>query len=69
MIMKYLEYLIYIFGILAGLAILLGAFDFVFDIELFKVNHDINYFHAASSFLLVSISCILYLILKHKKSE
>ena len=45
-----------------------GAFDFVFDVELFKVNHDINYFHAASSFLLVSISCTLSLILKQKQN-
>ena len=67
--MKYLEYLIWISGILAGIIILLGALDFVFDVELFKVNHDINYFHAASSFLLVSISCILYLILKQKKAD
>jgi hypothetical protein len=66
--MKYLEYIIWIFGILGGIAILLGAFDFVFDIELFKVNHDITYFQAASSFLLVSISCTLYLILKQKQN-
>lgn len=65
--MKYLEYLIWISGIIAGLFLLLGAIDFVFDVELFKVNHDINYFHAASSLLLVSICCTLYLILKQKK--
>ncbi len=65
--MKYLEYLTWISGILAGIFLLLGALDFFFDAELFKVNHDINYFHAANSMLLVCISCTLYLIYKQKK--
>ena len=65
--MKYLEYLIWIFGFLAGIILILGAIDLVFDAELFQVNHDVNYFHVANSCLLVTICCILYLILKQKK--
>ena len=65
--MKYLEYLIWIFGIIAGIFLILGAIDFVFDAELMKINHDINYFHAANSMLLVAICCTLYLIYRQKK--
>ena len=66
-IMKYLEYLIWIFGILAGLLMLLGSIDFIFCADLIAVNHVVNYFHVANSFLLVCISCVLYLIWKNKK--
>ena len=65
--MKYLEYLIWIFSFLAGIILLLGAVDLVFDAELFQVNHDVNYFHVANSALLAAIFCTLYLILKQKK--
>ena len=65
--MKYLEYLTWIFGILAGLILLLGSIDLIFDAELFKVNHAVNYFHVANSALLVCICCTLILILKQKK--
>lgn len=67
--MKYLEYLIWIFGVLAGIILLLGAIDLVFDAELFQVNHDVNYFHVANSCLLMAICCTLFLILKQKKEE
>ena len=65
--MKYLEYLIWVFGILAGLIMLLGVIDFLFEAELFHIVHVVNYFHVASSFLLASICCTLYLILNQKK--
>ncbi len=65
--MKYLEYLIWIFGILAGLLILLGSIDFLFGANLIPVNHVVNYFHVANSFLLVCIFSTLYLIWKNKK--
>ncbi len=65
--MKYLEYLIWILGILAGLIILLGALDFLFEVELLGVNHVVNYFHVANSLLLVCICSTLYLIWNHKK--
>ena len=67
--MKYLENLILVSGILAGLILLLGAIDFFFEVNLIPVVHVVNYFHVANSFLLVSIGCTLYLILKHKKGE
>ena len=67
--MKYLENLIWVSGSLAGLIMLLGAIDLIFEVDLIPVNHVINYFHVANSFLLVSICCALYLILKHKKGE
>ena len=65
--MKYLVYIIWSFGILAGLIILLGVIDFFFKIELVRVNHVINYFQVASTFLLVCIGCTLYLIWKKKE--
>ncbi len=65
--MKYLEYLTWIFGILAGLIMLLGLIDLVFEAELIRVNHVVNYFHVATSLLLASICCTLYLIWMKKK--
>ncbi len=65
--MKYLENLVWICGVIAGLLMLLGAIDLIFEVDLVPVNHVVNYFHVANSFLLVSICCTLYLILKQKK--
>jgi len=67
--MKYLEYLIWVFGILAGLVLLVGVLDFFSNFEPVYVNHVINYFHVANSFLLVCICCTLYLIWNKKKEE
>ncbi len=67
--MKYLEYLIWIFGILAGVVLLMGVVDFLFEAELVKVVHVINYFHVANSFLLVCICCTVYLIWKKSKQS
>ena len=67
--MKYLEALTWIFGILAGLLMLLGLIDLVFKAELIPVNHVVNYFHVASSLLLASICCTLYLIWTKTKSD
>lgn len=64
--MKYLKYLIWFFGVLAGLIILMGVIDLFFEVELVRVNHVINYFHVANSFLLVCIGCTLYLIWNKK---
>ncbi|MFC2116498.1 hypothetical protein ACFLTU_08475 [Bacteroidota bacterium] len=65
--MKYLEYLIWVFGILAGVIMLLGVIDLLFEAEIFRIVHVVNYFHVASSLLLGSICCTLYLIMKQKK--
>ena len=67
--MKYLEYLSWFFGLLAGLIMLLGVIDFFFGAELVTVNHVINYFQVATSFLLASICCILYMIWNKKKQS
>ena len=65
--MKYLDYLIWVFGILAGLLLLLGVLDFLFEVDVFGVVHVINYFHVANSFLLVCVCCTLYLMWNKKK--
>jgi len=65
--MKYLEYLIWVFGVLAGVILLFGVIDFFFHAELIAVNKAINYFHVVNSFLLVCICCTLYLIWNKKK--
>lgn len=67
--MKYLEYLIWVFGILAGIILLLGVVDLIFAADLFPVNHVINYFHVANSLLLVCICCTTFLILKKKDQD
>ncbi len=65
--MKYLEYLTWILGTLAGLIILLGTIAFVFDIHFFGVNHVVNFFHVANSFLLMCICISVFLIWKGTK--
>ena len=62
--MKFLEYLVWGAGILAGSLIILGVVAFIFDIRPFGVNHVVNFFHVANSFLLMAIC--LTLILKRK---
>ena len=65
--MKFLEYLIWISGIGAGIVLILAAIDFIFAVDIIYVVHVVNYFHVANSLLLVSICCTLYLIFKEKK--
>ena len=70
--MKHIENLMWASGILAGVIMLLGALDLlflIFKVDLIPVVHVVNYFHVASSFLLVSICCGIYLILKQKKGD
>ena len=67
--MKYLEYLIWVFGILAGLVLLLAAIDFVFKVDVIPVNHVVNYFHVANTCLLICLCSTLYLIWNQKKGE
>jgi len=65
--MKYLEYLIWIAGILAGLLMILGIISFIFSVRFFGINHVVNYYHVANSFLLVVVCSILYMKLKGEK--
>jgi len=65
--MKYLEYLVWILGIVAGLLILLATIAFIFKLRFFGVNHVVNYFHVANSLLLMCICISLFLNCKGKK--
>ena len=65
--MKYLEYLIWIAGILAGLLMILGIISFIFSVRFFGINHVVNYYHVANSFLLAAIGLILFLKWKGEK--
>ena len=58
--MKALKIIVWISGIIAGILILLGVLTLILQTHLFGVKHVINYFHAANSFLLMSICCLLY---------
>ena len=60
--MKYLEYLIWIFGGLAGVILLLGVIDFFFHAELISVNKAVNYFHV------VSMESDFFVVLVFKRS-
>ena len=67
--MKYLEVFSWVFGILAGIVMLLGVLDFFFEAELVPVNHVINYFHVATTFLLAAVCCTVYLIWSSRKQS
>jgi len=70
--MKITEILVWIFGLLAGVIIILAAISFISGIKIFGVNHVINLFHVANTFLLAAIGCTLYLYyleIKSKKSN
>lgn len=55
-------------GIIAGLLILFGCIHFFFTRAAFLgVNHAVNYFHVANSFLLMAICIQLYL--RNQKAE
>jgi len=58
--MKALHYLAWVSGIVAGIIILLGFIALIFKTSFFGMNHVVNYFHVASSLLLLSICCLLY---------
>jgi hypothetical protein len=65
--MKYLEYLIWIAGIVAGLLMIFGIIAYFFEARVLGVNHVVNYYHAANSFLLMAICLTLFLKWKEKK--
>jgi hypothetical protein len=46
-------------GICASLIIVLGAASLVFNKSLFGLVHVVNYYHVASSLLLLAILCVL----------
>ena len=67
--MKIFEFFIWIFGILAGVIIVLAAIAFIFGTKIFGVVHVVNMFHVANTCLLVAIGSILFLQYWDKKSK
>ncbi len=57
--MKNLNLFAWIFGIIALILMFLGFVDFLFSPKFLFVNHAINYFHVANSFLLLTICVVL----------
>jgi hypothetical protein len=66
--MKNLNLFAWISGIIALVLMFLGFIDFLFSPEFLFVNHAINYFHVANSFLLLTI-CIALLDKCKSKTE
>jgi hypothetical protein len=64
--MKALQLIAWIAGAIAVILVLIGTAAYIFDFRLFGVNHVINYFHVANSYLLVAI---LSLLLKKSLKE
>lgn len=67
--MKIFEFFIWIFGILAGVIIVLAAIAFIFGIQIFGVVHVVNMFHVANTCLLVAIGSTLFLQYWEKKNK
>jgi hypothetical protein len=65
--MKIFEVLIWVFGILAGIMIVLAGISFISGTKIFGVVHVINLFHVANTFLLFAIFCTLYMKYLNKK--
>ncbi len=67
--MKIFEFFIWIFGILAGIIMILAAIAFIFEIKILGVGHVVNMFHVANTCLLVAICCTLFLQYWEKKPK
>jgi hypothetical protein len=59
--MKITQILVWAFGLLAGVVLILAVISFITGIKIFGVNHVINMFHVANTCLLAAICCTLYL--------
>ncbi len=57
--MKNLNLFAWISGIIALILMFFGFIDFLFSPKFLFVNHSINYFHVANSFLLLTICIVL----------
>ena len=58
--MKILNWISWIAGIAAAIIILQAFIDLLFKVNLFGVRNIYNYFHIASSLLLLAILCAVY---------
>jgi hypothetical protein len=67
--MKIFEFFIWIFGILAGIIMILAAIAFIFEVKIFGIVHVVNMFHVANTCLLVAICCTLFLQYWEKKPK
>ena len=65
--MKIFEFFIWIFGVLAGIIMILAAIAFIFEAKIFGVVHVVNFFHVANTCLLVAIGSTLFLQYWEKK--
>jgi len=57
--MKTLRWIAWLTGAVAVVLIIMGSISIVFNVTLTGVGHIISYFHAANSFLLVTIALLL----------
>ena len=67
--MKNLNLFAWISGIIALILMFLGFIDFLFSPKFLFVNHAINYFNVANSFLLLTICIVLLDKCKGKTEE
>jgi hypothetical protein len=67
--MKIIEILIWVFGILAGIVIILALISFIGGAKIFGVVHVVNMFHVANTCLLFAICCIMFLRHLERKSK
>jgi hypothetical protein len=58
--MKTLHLIAWIAGIIAVILVLLGTVAYIFKLQLIGINHVVNFFHVANSYLLIAIVCILF---------
>ena len=58
--MKKKKLLLRFFSLVALLLILVGSVDLIFEPKFLFVNHVVNYFHVANTFLLLAIFTALY---------
>ena len=58
--MKAISYLSWAAGVIAAALMIMGVIALVFNVHLFGVNHIVNYFHMANSFLLATACCLIY---------
>lgn len=58
--MKKKKLLLRFFSLIALLLILVASIDLIFEPKFLFVNHVVNYFHVANTFLLLAIFAALY---------
>lgn len=58
--MKRKKIIIRIFSAIVLLLILVALVDFLFEPRFLMVNHVVNYFHVANTFLLLAIFTVMY---------